>query len=144
MKLITIMNYELQITTMKFRNSNLIINLFIGLFFAILIISCGKKQNVNAVFTELSSEKTNVTFANNITEDERNNIIQYLYYYNGGGVAAGDVNNDGLPDLYFTSNQGQNKLYINKGNLRFEDETEKAARKEDFIKLGFSEEDIWK
>lgn len=90
--------------------------------------SCSNNStNTDTVFTELSPEKTNVTFANNLTEDERNNIIQYLYYYNGGGVAAGDVNNDGLPDLYFTSNQGQNKLYINKGNLEFEDVTEKAA-----------------
>lgn len=99
----------------------------IGLYFIIFLFSCNKSVNTNTVFTELSSEKTNVTFANNLTENERNNIIQYLYYYNGGGVAAGDVNNDGLPDLYFTSNQGQNKLYINKGNMQFEDVTEKAA-----------------
>ena len=93
----------------------------------LLFTSCGKQENTNTVFTELSPEKTNVTFANNLTEDEKNNIIQYLYYYNGGGVAAGDVNNDGLPDLYFTSNQGQNKLYINKGKMQFEEVTEKAA-----------------
>jgi hypothetical protein len=99
------------------------------ILFAILflLISCQSNQKNDTVFTELSPEKTNVTFANNITEDERNNIIQYLYYYNGGGVAAGDVNNDGLPDLYFTSNQGSNKLYLNKGKMKFEDATEAAG-----------------
>ena len=109
-----------------------------GLFFLfvsfLFFISCQSENNENTVFTELSPEKTGVTFANNITEDDRNNIIQYLYYYNGGGVAAGDVNNDGLPDLYFTANQGQNKLYLNKGNpevsgqgFHFEDATEAAG-----------------
>ena len=62
-------------------------------------------------------DKTTIDFANNLTEDEQNNIIQYLYYYNGGGVAAGDVNNDGLPDLYFTSTQGTDKIYLNKGDI---------------------------
>lgn len=101
--------------------------IIIGLFLAIFLFSCNNSTNKATVFTELSPKKTNVTFANNLTEDDRNNIIQYLYYYNGGGVAAGDVNNDGLPDLYFTSNQGQNKLYINKGEMQFEDVTEKAT-----------------
>ena len=56
------------------------------------------------------------------------NILYYLYYYNGGGVATGDVNNDGLPDLYFTANsKGNNKLYLNKGNFSFEDITASAG-----------------
>ncbi len=92
-----------------------------------LLTACQTNNNTNTVFTELSPQKTGVTFANNITEDDKNNIIQYLYYYNGGGVAAGDVNNDGLPDLYFTSNQGSNKLYLNKGKMQFEDVTEFAG-----------------
>ncbi|MBL7876034.1 MAG: VCBS repeat-containing protein, partial [Cyclobacteriaceae bacterium] len=55
------------------------------------------------------------------------NIIEYLYFYNGGGVAIGDVNNDGLPDLYFSANQLENRLYLNKGDFQFEDITAKAG-----------------
>ena len=64
---------------------------------------------------------------NRLPEDTTFNILNYLYYYNGGGVAVGDVNNDGLPDLYFTSNLGPNRLYLNKGNYRFEDVTDAAG-----------------
>lgn len=79
------------------------------------------------LFTQLSASKTGIGFANNLDENDRFNIIKYLYYYNGGGVATGDVNNDGLPDIFFTANQLSNKLYLNKGNFEFEDITEKAG-----------------
>jgi hypothetical protein len=79
------------------------------------------------LFELLSPERTGVTFANELPEDARFNILNYLYYYNGGGVAVGDVNNDGLPDLYFTSNLGPDRLYLNKGDYRFEDVTERAG-----------------
>ncbi|HET9004051.1 MAG TPA: VCBS repeat-containing protein, partial [Gemmatimonadaceae bacterium] len=65
-------------------------------------------------------------FTNDLPE-ERFNILNYLYYYNGGGVAVGDVNNDGLPDLYFTSNLQQNRLYLNKGKYTFEDITDRSG-----------------
>ena len=75
----------------------------------------------------LSPAKTGVAFTNQLPENPDFNIVNYLYYYNGAGVAVGDVNNDGLPDLYFTSNLHQNRLYLNKGNYHFEDVTEAAG-----------------
>jgi hypothetical protein len=75
----------------------------------------------------LKPEATGVTFVNELPETTELNILNYLYYYNGGGVAAGDIDNDGLPDLYFTSNLGPDRLYLNKGNYQFEDITERAG-----------------
>src|SRR4051794_37945902 len=89
-----------------------------------LFFSCQKSKTL---FTELAPSKTNIHFANKLEKREIFGILYYLYYYNGGGVAIGDVNNDSLPDIYFTANSnGNNKLYLNKGNLEFEDITEKA------------------
>ena len=70
---------------------------------------------------------TGVTSANMLRETEDFNIVEYLYYYNGGGVAATDINGDGLPDLYFTNNQGPNKLYLNRGDFKFEEQPGAAA-----------------
>lgn len=104
----------------------------VKLFFALLImafnvISCTHKPTEQAIFQLLPSSQTNVHFINQINDNDKPGIIDYLYFYNGGGVAIGDINNDGLPDIYFTSNKkGQNKLYLNKGNYTFEDVTVKA------------------
>ena len=75
------------------------------------------------MFTLLSPEKTNITFQNQLKETLNANVLLYEYMYNGGGVATGDFNNDGFIDLYFTSNMGENKFYINKGAMLFEDVT---------------------
>ena len=91
---------------------------------AALVCSCKHKETV---FTSLSASATGIHFQNTINESDSFNILDYLYFYNGGGVAIGDLNNDGLQDIYFTSNQGSNKLYLNKGNFRFEDITHKAG-----------------
>lgn len=80
------------------------------------------------MFQLLDSLQTNIRFTNTINDNDPPGILNYLYFYNGGGVAIGDINNDGLPDIYFTSNKkGGNKLYLNKGNYQFEDITQKAG-----------------
>ncbi len=91
----------------------------------LLLSSCQKKEQT--LFELLPPSQSGVSFQNTITETDSLNILDYLYFYNGGGVAMGDINNDGLPDLYFSSNQEKNKLYLNKGNLNFEDITSKAG-----------------
>ncbi|MFT4762406.1 MAG: hypothetical protein ACI9XO_002297 [Paraglaciecola sp.] len=78
----------------------------------------------NALFELIAPEDSGVNFTNNITENHQINIITNSYIYNGGGVAILDVNNDGLQDIYFTSSQKSNKLYLNKGNFKFEDVTD--------------------
>jgi enediyne biosynthesis protein E4 len=78
-------------------------------------------------FKLLSSQETNVSFQNILIENAQINYFENPYIYNGGGVAVGDVNNDGLPDIYFISNIFSNKLYLNKGNLVFEDISVKAG-----------------
>ncbi len=92
----------------------------------ILFSSC---KNNKTLFTKLSSKETGIDFINKNIDTDTLNILDYLYYYNGAGVAVGDINNDGLPDIFFVSNTGGNKLYLNKGNWHFEDITEKAGVK---------------
>ncbi|MEP6684183.1 MAG: VCBS repeat-containing protein [Parafilimonas sp.] len=94
--------------------------------FYVFFTSCN--SNSGSVFEQLSSAHTNIKFENKPEEHKAFGILYYLYYYNGGGVAVGDINNDGLPDIYFTaSNHGGNKLYLNKGEYKFEDITNKAG-----------------
>lgn len=102
----------------KISYSIILINLFFSL-------SC--QQDKEGVFKRLDSARTGVSFKNDIYNTDKFNIFNYRNFYNGGGVAAGDINNDGLTDLLFTANMGSNKLYLNKGNMTFEDITEKAG-----------------
>lgn len=78
------------------------------------------------LFTLLSSAESGIDFSNTIRESVRQNVTNYDYYYNGSGVAVGDINNDGLDDVFFTGNNVPNRLYLNKGNLKFTDISEKA------------------
>jgi enediyne biosynthesis protein E4 len=82
---------------------------------------------LSAQFEKLSGGKTGVTFKNILQESPTANVLTYEYFYNGGGTAIGDINNDGLEDLYFSSNMGSNKLYLNLGNFKFKDITESAG-----------------
>ena len=79
------------------------------------------------LFHLLDAEQTGIDFINQVDDGENFNVLTYRNFYNGGGVAIGDINNDSLPDIYFTSNQHKNKLYLNKGNFHFEDITGKAG-----------------
>ncbi|MBC7407648.1 MAG: VCBS repeat-containing protein [Arcicella sp.] len=98
---------------------------YLSFFFLIssfFLFSCGK----DTVFTKLPAEETNITFSNRITELDTMNVLTFEYVNNGGGVALGDFNNDKLVDAYFTGNQVDNKLYLNKGDFKFEDVSKKA------------------
>ncbi|WP_339836720.1 VCBS repeat-containing protein [uncultured Maribacter sp.] len=97
------------------------------LFLCLLVFAIGCKQNSGELFIKHSPSDTGITFENKLTESKDLSILDYLYFYNGGGVAIGDINNDSLPDIYFSGNQVKNKLYLNKGNLQFEDITAKAG-----------------
>ncbi|GAB4029942.1 VCBS repeat-containing protein [Spirosoma gilvum] len=79
------------------------------------------------LFTSLTPEQTGVTFANTLTEGLNTNVLMYEYFYNGGGVAVGDLNGDGLEDLYFSGNMVPNQLYLNKGQMKFTDVTATAG-----------------
>ena len=109
----------------------------LGIATFLVLSSCKKEKEVAAletkdpvetkIFKTISSESSAIDFSNDLTENDSLNYFTYSYIYMGGGVATGDINNDGLPDLYFTGNQVPNKLYLNKGNLQFEDITETAG-----------------
>ena len=106
---------------------------FFPLLFLIYLFACNSnhqedyKNPEDPLFTLLSADQTGITFTNTVTDDSVMNIFSYRNFYNGAGVAIGDINNDGLADIFFTANQQQNKLYLNKGNLKFEDITAKAG-----------------
>ncbi|MEP7195609.1 MAG: VCBS repeat-containing protein [Saprospiraceae bacterium] len=100
----------------------------------VFFCSCEQKKedkkteaSKSSVFTSIPSTESGIDFVNLLTEDDNNNFLHYAYFYNGAGVAAGDVNNDGLVDLYFSSNLEYNKLFLNLGNFKFKDITESAG-----------------
>src|SRR5947199_6178711 len=92
-----------------------------------ILAGCGRQAA--PLFKLLSPRHTGVTFANTITTNDSFNVQNDVYIYNGAGVAVGDINNDGLPDLFFSGNMVSSRLYLNKGNMQFEDITERAGVK---------------
>lgn len=101
--------------------------IFLGFVSVFVLAGCNAFRKERQLFYSLDSTQTGVGFVNRLVPTEKLNLLDYLYFYNGGGVSAGDVNNDGLTDIYFVSNQGKNKLYLNKGNFKFEDVTDRAG-----------------
>ena len=91
----------------------------------ILVSSC--QQNEKKLFSKINSNYTGINFENKLTETHKFNYFTFPYMYLGGGVSVGDINNDGLDDIFFTGNMVSNRLYLNKGNLKFEDISESAG-----------------
>src|SRR5215212_7780438 len=96
--------------------------------FFVTFFSCNNK-NEKPVFELMKN--TGINFNNHVVDGKLENTFVFRNFYNGGGVAIGDINNDGIPDVFFTSNMGENKLYLNKEGFRFEDITVKAGFKQD-------------
>src|SRR5680860_456222 len=104
------------------------------------MFSCGKKEKT--LFQLMDVGDTNVRFNNQLTSNDTLNILDFEYMFNGGGVGIGDINNDGLQDIYFTGNQVSGQLYINQGNFKFEDITKPAKVETEGWTNGVSMSDI--
>ena len=102
---------------------------FVLFFFT--LTGCKSKPKDPPLFVTLDNTKTGLDFSNNLTYNKDFNLFKYMYFYNGGGVGAGDFNNDGKIDLFFASNQHQNKMYLNQGDLKFKDVTKEAGIPDD-------------
>lgn len=101
--------------------------IFFALCFMLALAGCsGNDEPKDVLFDVLSSEKTGLKFNNRLNSTDSFNLFKYMYFYNGAGVGVGDFNNDGLVDIFFSSNQGQNSLYINQGKFQFKDVTGQA------------------
>src|SRR3990170_7304963 len=97
----------------------------IGLF-ALLMICCDSSEE-NRLFQLLPSSKTSIIFNNLLTKNDSFNVLTFEYIYNGAGVGVGDLNDDGLTDIFFAGNMVSSKLYLNRGDFKFEDVTGKAS-----------------
>ena len=110
-----------------------IIRIIFHTFLMLMIASCNnksgsnEKDQVKPLFTLLPADSTHINFINQLNEGPNTNVLIYEYFYNGAGVAIGDINGDNLEDIYFTGNMSDNKLYLNKGNMQFDDITSSAG-----------------
>jgi hypothetical protein len=116
---------------MKFSNSKAHSYVKFSVYWLVvsLLIGCTSKELKKelTLFTEIEEKHSGINFINSLPFDKDFNIYTYRNFYNGGGAALGDINNDGLVDIYLTSNLGANKLYLNKGDFMFDDVTDKAG-----------------
>ncbi|MFP4290878.1 MAG: VCBS repeat-containing protein [Cyclobacteriaceae bacterium] len=99
----------------------LFLNYTTAFLLSLFLLSCNNQRSTDTLFVAVSPEHSGVSFVNQIDENDTLNVIDYTYIYNGGGLGVGDVNNDGLKDLFFAGNLVENRLYLNKGDLQFED-----------------------
>jgi hypothetical protein len=97
----------------------------------LFMFSCSEEKQGKPVFDVLPSSRTGIGFNNKLTPTADLNMLKYMYFYNGAGVGAGDLNNDGLIDLFFAGNQVKDRLYLNEGDLRFRDATVQAGITDD-------------
>jgi hypothetical protein len=105
---------------------------FLYIWLAVFITACsGNKEKNPVLFEALESKQTGLDFVNRLTPTPQFNMFKYMYFYNGAGVGAGDFNNDGLSDIFFSSNQSENKLYLNQGGMKFKDVTKEATIPQD-------------
>src|SRR5437763_400033 len=118
---------------MILNNRNSIYVYIISIIF--IMSGCGAKNNNHknniVLFNTLNEDSTGIHFANRLAPTDSFNMFHYMYFYNGAGVGAADFNKDGLVDLFFASNQGENKIYLNQGHLHFKDVTMEAQIPED-------------
>jgi hypothetical protein len=111
---------------------NKIIRFIFSIILSLVFNSCNNhKEPIKPLFKTLDDKRTGLHFTNILTPTAQFNIFNYMYFYNGAGIGAGDYNNDGLVDLFFASNQGDNKLFLNKGGLTFSDVTKEAKIPQD-------------
>ena len=116
---------------------------FTWLLIVLFLASCEKKKHL---FIKIPASESGLNFINKIAENEKENFTEFSYVYNGGGVAVGDINSDGLPDLYFSGNQTGDKLFLNKteknGQIKFEDITQSAHIKQGGWSTGVTMADV--
>jgi hypothetical protein len=116
----------------------------LSLLLLLAVQSCGKKdsQEGDVIFELTKPEETGINFVNTIPENDTMNQFDFFLLFNGNGVATGDLNNDGLPEVVFTGNEKPAALYLNKGDFKFEDITEKAGLKTSYWMGGISLADV--
>ncbi len=140
---------QIQFQKKRMRKTSLkVLGILLGM---LLFYNCTNTKDANneqKLFKALTATASGINFENKLTENDSVNYFNYMYIYMGGGVAIGDLNNDGLPDIYFTGNMVPNKLYLNRGNLKFEDITEKAGVAADDrwvtgVTMGDANQDGW-